>query len=163
VLLPDGTFEIAVMPAGETPAPATLDPVCLPGGLGDRKWADRRPLERWQRPRLGLLVDSDGAVLEASTANVFLVEDGAYVTPPADGRILPGVTRARLIAATGAREEEFGLDRLDAADAVLLTSAIALVTPVGEQAEPSARRARSALSASASPRTDRAPSPAHGR
>jgi len=165
VLRPDGSADLATTPAGADPAPVHLVPVCLPGGLGDRKWADRRPVERWERPATGLLVDADGAVLEAAWGNVFLVEDGRYVTPPADGRLLPGVTRARLIGLVDAAEEEFDLGRLQAADAVLLTSAVALVTPVGAAA-PLARelrRAMSAPSASAAPRAGLGTSPAPGR
>jgi para-aminobenzoate synthetase/4-amino-4-deoxychorismate lyase len=109
----------------------TLVPVCVPGGLGEHKWADRRPLARWQRPALGLIVDSDGAVLEASTANVWLVEGDRLVTPPADGRILPGVTRERLLEARpDAVQDELDLARLERADAVFLTSSIARLSPV---------------------------------
>jgi D-alanine transaminase len=34
----------------------------------------------------------DGQVTEASTSNVFLVKNGVIVSPPKDGRILPGIT-----------------------------------------------------------------------
>jgi para-aminobenzoate synthetase/4-amino-4-deoxychorismate lyase len=48
---------------------------------------------------VALLVDADpdATVLEAAWANVWLVDDGGLVTPPLDGRILPGITRARVI------------------------------------------------------------------
>lgn len=122
---------IAVHPAAlpEPAAPVALVPVCLPGGLGAHKWRDRRLVDalRAELGALPLLVDSDGAVLEAAMANVWLVEGDALVTPPADGRILPGCTRARALALAGAREEAFDLDRLHAADAVALTSSIARV------------------------------------
>ena len=49
-----------------------------------------------------LLVDLDGLVLEASRANVVIREGDRLITPPLDGRILPGVTRAAL----GAEREE---------------------------------------------------------
>ncbi|MEA2170590.1 MAG: para-aminobenzoate synthetase / 4-amino-4-deoxychorismate lyase, partial [Solirubrobacteraceae bacterium] len=158
-------FEIEVLPvAPGPPAPATLHPVLLPGGLGDRKWADRRGVSRWERPHTALIVDSDGAVLEAGAANVFLVERGRYVTPPADGRILPGVTRAAVIALTNATEQSFDLDRLRNADAVLLTSAIALVTPVGPAAARPAADLRHLVSAQfatapRSPGRDSSPAP----
>jgi para-aminobenzoate synthetase/4-amino-4-deoxychorismate lyase len=55
------------------------------------------------------------------------VEGRALLTPPADGRILPGVTRAALLAAERyAREEPIELERLAGADAVFLTSSISL-------------------------------------
>ena len=140
---------VEVSPAVPRPRPPRLDPVLVPGGLGDRKWADRRV------PADALIVDADGHVLESAWANLFVVEDGRHVTPTADGRLLPGVTRARAIAATNATEEAIDLDRLEAADAVYLTSAIALVTPV--------RGAASAPSLSAAPPSGQAPSPAPGR
>ena len=140
---------IEVTPAGPPRPAPRLVAALVPGGLGDRKWADRRV------PRDALIVDADGAVLEGAWANIFIVEDGRHVTPPADGRLLAGITRARVIALTGAAEEEIDLDRLAAADAVYLTSSIALVTPV--------RGAASAPSLSAAPSADRVPSPAHGR
>jgi branched-subunit amino acid aminotransferase/4-amino-4-deoxychorismate lyase len=70
------------------------------------------------------LVDTDGLVLEAAYANVWIIEGDDLITPPADGRILPGTTRAALLAHDGAREEPIDLDRLASADAVFLTSSI---------------------------------------
>ena len=54
--------------------------------------ADRRLLagaDAALAPRLPLLLDGDGAMLEASRGNLFVVHDGELVTPPTDGRILP--------------------------------------------------------------------------
>ena len=121
---------IAVRPAAmPTLEPIALAPVVLPGGLGEHKWRDRTLLDALaeRHGAMPLLVDADGGVLEAAISNVWLLEGDALVTPPADGRILPGVTRARLLAAVGGREEPCDLDRLAAADAVLLTSSIGLV------------------------------------
>jgi para-aminobenzoate synthetase/4-amino-4-deoxychorismate lyase len=55
------------------------------------------------------------------------------VTPPADGRILPGVTRARLLAAPHleTREEPIPLTVLERAEAIVLTSSIRLATAAG--------------------------------
>ena len=39
----------------------------------------------------------DGFLLEATTGNVLAVRDGCLHTPPLDGRILPGITRAVLL------------------------------------------------------------------
>ncbi len=129
----------AAPPARE---PVALTPVLLPGGLGEHKWRDRTLVEALaaELGALPLLVDADGAVLEAAHANVFLVEGEQLVTPPADGRLLAGVTRARVLAATGtgAVEEPIDLPRLAAADAVLLTSSIALVRARRRQPSPAA-------------------------
>ena len=95
-----------VFPSAE-PATALRSHV-IEGGLGAHKWADRRLLETAEealpRGSVPLLADRDGAVLEASRANVFAVRGGALLTPPADGRILPGIARRRAIevAAEGA-------------------------------------------------------------
>jgi para-aminobenzoate synthetase/4-amino-4-deoxychorismate lyase len=111
--------------SGPLPRPEEirLEAVCVPGGLGEHKWADRRlidALTEATQPALPLLVDLDGIVLEAARSNVFLVEGDRLITPPLDGRILPGVGRAELEAI----EEHFDLDRLHAADAVLIVSAL---------------------------------------
>jgi para-aminobenzoate synthetase/4-amino-4-deoxychorismate lyase len=132
VVVEEGVAEVACAPAAASVDPIRLEPVLVPGGLGERKWADRAPLAELERPGvLGLVVDADGAVLEATAANVWIAERGRLVTPPADGRLLPGVTRARLLADPGlaTAEERIDLARLRAADAVLVTSAIRLVAP----------------------------------
>ena len=41
--------------------------------------------------------DSQGCLLEACTANVFLIKNGSLYTPPTNGSILPGITRAQVI------------------------------------------------------------------
>jgi para-aminobenzoate synthetase/4-amino-4-deoxychorismate lyase len=71
------------------------------GWRGEHKWADRQLLD-WldteTAPAGALLVDADGAVLETTRANLFVVRsDGRLATPPTDGRILPGVARMRAI------------------------------------------------------------------
>ena len=110
--------------------PVRVAPALLPGGLGDHKWHDRRLLAELER-RLGavaLLVDLDGEVLEAAHANVWIREGRTLVTPPLDGRLLPGTVRARLLAdpPTGhtAREEPVTLERATAADELLLSSSL---------------------------------------
>ena len=42
-------------------------------------------------------VDPQGELLEGTRSNLFVVQDGHLRTPPTDGRILPGVTRAKLL------------------------------------------------------------------
>ena len=76
-----------------------------------------------------LLVDTNGDVLEASFANVWLLEQGRLITPPADGRLLPGVTRALLMAlgslsGLDVRVEPVSLQRARAAAQVFLTSSV---------------------------------------
>jgi para-aminobenzoate synthetase / 4-amino-4-deoxychorismate lyase len=126
---PAGTVRITVSPAGPAPADAiALVPFALPGGLGAHKWRDRRLLEALARAAGGavpLLIDTDGAVLEAAYANVWIVEGEELITPSSDGRILPGTGRAALLAADRcASEAAFDVARLARADAVFLTSSI---------------------------------------
>jgi para-aminobenzoate synthetase/4-amino-4-deoxychorismate lyase len=133
-LRPDGGVEIVrgPLPHGRS---AVLRPWTVPGGLGPHKWADRRLLEALEAASPGaapLLLDADGAVLETSRANVFARgRDGVLRTPPADGRILPGTRRARILAGGEAVEAELGLDDLLSAGEVWLTSALRVVTVAG--------------------------------
>lgn len=75
-----------------------------------------------------LRCDSDGNVAECATANLFIVRDQRVITPPLIG-ILPGVTRARVLAwcanaAVEATEAAISRDALYAADEVFATSAV---------------------------------------
>lgn len=115
-----------------------LAPLLVAGGIGRHKWADRRLLagaEAELAPRVPLLVDEDGSVLEVSRGSLFVVCDGVLVTPPADGRILPGVTRRRVLQLAAAldipvREEAVALERLAAAAEVFVTGAVRGIEPV---------------------------------
>ena len=84
-----------------------MRPTVIRGGLGPHKWLDRRLLADMARsmalePGEQLLIeDADGDVLETDRANVFAVINGVLHTPPADGRLLPGVTRDVLLRAAG--------------------------------------------------------------
>lgn len=51
----------------------------------------------------GIVVGSDGAVLEASFGTLWLRLQGRWVTPALDGRVLPGIGRALLLAAAARR------------------------------------------------------------
>ena len=72
-----------------------------------------------------LLLDADGVVLETSRTSVVASAAGTRHTPPADGRILPGVT----VAASGARPRRLTLDDLRAADALEVASALRGLQP----------------------------------
>jgi para-aminobenzoate synthetase/4-amino-4-deoxychorismate lyase len=111
--------------------------VAVPGGIGAHKWADRRLLEQAEAqvgPAVPLVVDADdGAALESSRGSLFVVREGVVVTPPADGRLLPGITRAQaidVIRGLGVELREEAVD-LTAADEVFMTGAVRGVEPVG--------------------------------
>jgi para-aminobenzoate synthetase/4-amino-4-deoxychorismate lyase len=79
-----------------------------------------------------LICDDDGQVLEAGWANLWLLEEDRLRTAPADGRILPGVTRARLLAlgpsmGLEASESPITWGDLQTAPAVFLTSSLRIV------------------------------------
>jgi para-aminobenzoate synthetase/4-amino-4-deoxychorismate lyase len=112
---------------------SSLRSLRVAGGLGEHKWADRSLLDEAQvglpDGALPLIVDADGAVLEASRANLFAVREGALFTPPLDGRILPGITRGRAIELARSiglpvREEALDRDGLRGAGEVFLTGSV---------------------------------------
>ncbi|HXE44389.1 MAG TPA: aminotransferase class IV [Conexibacter sp.] len=116
-----------------------LRSVAVEDWTGAHKWADRRLLEGLDAhaaPEGALLVDRDGSVLETTRANVFAVgPDGVVRTPLADGRILPGVARARVIALTRAagielREERLRVKRLLVASELFATGSVRGVEPI---------------------------------
>jgi para-aminobenzoate synthetase / 4-amino-4-deoxychorismate lyase len=132
----------AVDPALVFPGPeraVVAHGVLLEGGLGAHKWADRSLIDaaeaRLPADALPLIVDRDGAVLEASRANLFALRAGTLATPPADGRILPGIARRGVIdaaAASGLRisETELTAGDLIAAEEVFLAGSVRGVEPV---------------------------------
>ena len=134
---PTGTqAAIAASPLPERRAPS-LAPVCLPGGSGAHKWADRTLLDRFSAavaPHIPLLCDLDGQVLEAVHAAVFAdLGDGRLITPPLDGRILPSIARADLLAGrtplpaglSGAVEEPLSLTALASARGIYIANSLA--------------------------------------
>ena len=136
------TVTITARPvAAGPPAPVTLAPVTVPGGLGPHKWRDRALLDALGADPVALLLEDDGSVLEAAWGNVWVLDGDRLRTPPADGRILPGVTRAALLAQAaglGLRAEEAPLTvaDLEAAEATFVTSAVRLAVSAGLHAAP---------------------------
>jgi len=113
--------------------PEVLDPraktlAYLPHVLARRE-AERRGADE------ALLLSTDGRLAEATTANVFLVKNGALATPDLATGILDGLTRAdvlRLARAEGLAVEERAIDPREAAaaDEILLTASVGEVLPV---------------------------------
>jgi para-aminobenzoate synthetase/4-amino-4-deoxychorismate lyase len=124
---------VEVVPAGPAPSVVTLRPVLVAGGLGPHKWRDRRLLASLARPSNPdeqlLLVDANGDVLETDRGNVFVVAGGVLQTPPLDGRMLPGVTRAAVLRIAGeagipVKEAPLTLENLAGADEVFVTNSV---------------------------------------
>jgi branched-subunit amino acid aminotransferase/4-amino-4-deoxychorismate lyase len=85
----------------------------------------------------GFILNSDGNITEASSANLFWVEDGTLRTPPVSDGVLPGITRRLVIGLVSAigqaiHEESTDSDRLQQADAVFVTSAATGIVAVGQ-------------------------------
>ncbi len=81
-----------------------------------------------------VLLDREGDVAEAPTANVFAVIGGALHTPPL-GRILAGITRASVLELARVegivvREERLELTTLAAADEAFLTASSHPIAPI---------------------------------
>ena len=82
-----------------------------------------------------LLLNTQGLLAEASTANLFIARDGGLTTPPVSDGALPGITRDAVLelvrdAGIAAREASLTLDDLHQANEAFLTNAIAGVLPV---------------------------------
>jgi D-alanine transaminase len=82
-----------------------------------------------------IFVGDDGTVNESTAGNVFVVTEGRLRTPPKGTRILPGVTRDKLLEAARAvgietAEERITKSELLSAPEVFLSSTTAEVTPV---------------------------------
>ena len=82
-----------------------------------------------------LLLDGGGNIVEGTVSNLFMVDGEGVHTPPADGDLLAGVTRAmvcELAAAEGlpVKQEPISRERVYAADEVFLTNTTWEVRPV---------------------------------
>lgn len=83
----------------------------------------------------GIALDVYGHVSEGSGENIFLVRDGALVTPPFGASILPGITRNTIIhlgqdMGLKVIEENIPREALYIADEVFFTGSAAEVTPI---------------------------------
>jgi branched-chain amino acid aminotransferase len=82
-----------------------------------------------------VLLDVDGDIAEAPTANAFAVVGGTLWTPPL-GRVLPGITRNTVLTVAKAmgipvREERLPLEAFTTADEAFLTSVSLPLGPIG--------------------------------
>jgi len=107
------------------------------GGLGPHKWAHRPGINRPAPNEAGALIVDEGEVLEAGWANVFAVRGGTLFTPPLDGRLLPGTTRAALLEIAAEQgitsyEQPLPLSDLLSAEETFLTGSIRGIEPALE-------------------------------
>jgi len=83
----------------------------------------------------GIALDTSGHVSEGSGMNIFLVVDGALITPPVAASILPGITRDSIIKIAGdlnipVKEANIPREMLYIADEVFFVGTAAEVTPL---------------------------------
>jgi para-aminobenzoate synthetase/4-amino-4-deoxychorismate lyase len=114
-------------------AGAALGSVDRPGGHGPYKWVDRRDMEHPDAGPGQLIRDGD-ELLEAGWANLFAVREETLWTPPADGRILPGIARAALLEIAEeegipAREQPLHASDLYSAEETFLTNSVRGIEP----------------------------------
>lgn len=72
----------------------------------------------------GLMCDTDGNVVCATAANLFILRDGAWQTPVLDRCGVAGICRAWLLLETGAREVRLSSEEVESADAIVLCNAV---------------------------------------
>jgi 4-amino-4-deoxychorismate lyase len=95
----------------------------------------------WDDPAVGegLMLSTDGRLISATAANVFLVTGGRLVTPDIRDCGVAGVMRQIVLEAAGELGlpvgiEDLSLAQLTAADEVFVTNAVVGIRPVGELA-----------------------------
>lgn len=91
--------------------------------LARAEWRDDSAFE-------GLMLDTDGRVVAATAANLFLRIDGRWVTPAVHRCGVAGVMRAWCLAALGAVEADLAPADVDASDAFFLCNAVRGILPV---------------------------------
>lgn len=93
-------------------------------------WRDAERQARARGADTALLLDGDGRLGEAATANVFCVIGGEIVTAPISG-ILPGITRGVVMDLVPVREAVLDEAAWRGADEIFVTSGVRGVVPVG--------------------------------
>jgi 4-amino-4-deoxychorismate lyase len=86
----------------------------------------------WNDPGIdeGLLRSTDGDVVGATAANVFLFDGDRWRTPLVDRCGIAGVGRGWILATTDAREERLMPEDVEAAEALVLCNAVRGILPV---------------------------------
>jgi para-aminobenzoate synthetase/4-amino-4-deoxychorismate lyase len=153
--------EVEMMPGGPEAGAIRLRRVEVASWPGGHQWADRRLLA-YLSAQAGLvageqllLTSPAGHVLETDRANVFAVVDGVLRTPAANGTILPGIMRARVLAAAAAAglavaQGPLPLSDLDRASEIFVTNSVrgvaAVLSREGDRPGPVTARLAAAVS-----------------
>jgi branched-subunit amino acid aminotransferase/4-amino-4-deoxychorismate lyase len=124
----------------------TLGPTSMAQGV---PLAGHKTLNYWQNRLMfddargkgcdeSLTISADGIVWEGSRSNIFVVIDGELLTPPCDGRVLPGIMRAVVLEQAvqlGLNVRETPLRLVDPSfrpREVFLTNSVRGIMPVGQ-------------------------------
>ena len=107
-------------------------------GLKTTSYAENVMALAWAKERGGIeavFANTRGELCECTGSNIFVVRDGAVLTPPVDSGLLPGITRELTIEwaeASGIQVQEtvLPLSALDQADEVFITSSTKDILPV---------------------------------
>lgn len=93
----------------------------------------------WSDPQIdeSLLLDSEGMVVEGTSTNLFLIQDGKLKTPRLDRAGVRGVMRDLLISwaklhGVSVEKSRISLEDLTCSDALLLTNSLRGMTPVAQ-------------------------------
>lgn len=78
----------------------------------------------------GLMRSTEGDVVSATTANLFVLRDGAWLTPRIDRCGVAGICRAWAAGELGAEELRLAVTDVETADAVFLCNAVRGILPV---------------------------------
>jgi branched-chain amino acid aminotransferase len=83
----------------------------------------------------GIGLGTDGLLSEGAGENIFVIQKGVLLTPPASASILSGITRDTIITLANelgieTRESAIAREQLYAADEIFMTGTAAEVTPV---------------------------------
>lgn len=115
--------------------PECLDPSVKMTSYGAQVLAKRDAAARGVGEGEGLMLAVDGSLACGTMANVFLIKDGALLTPPITSGCRAGITREAVLeiavrAGLRAREERLDLDALFDADEAFFTSSRVECLPI---------------------------------
>jgi len=73
-----------------------------------------------------LFLNTQGNIACTTCANIFIVNNNVLITPPISDGILPGITRARVIAEStiSVEERSITLNECQSADQIFITNAL---------------------------------------
>ena len=113
--------------------PASVNPMIKSNNLMNSALAMQAALK--QGGFEGVMRNYRGELAECTTANLFIVKDGAALTPPIEAGLLPGITRELLFEigerhGVAVREATLRDEQLYAADEAFLTSTTREVLPI---------------------------------